>query len=405
MEAGQLIKDNEIIGNHRHEDASDFQGQKSERDESPLEPRRKHIDNLPRLRDLMDMEDQKDVRDNQLRVTMPQNIIPVGDIDLFEKETKNYAQKNATQCEVPEMIVYLKETSNHAVNIRFDDEVPSCDKTAVENKEANHSSDLCFSSCTSDVHSDLIKVIMEDLPSNSDAMGEHDTKNLMEDGEGKFNFTDGLGSVSCSEKFVTMDVLPVRKKEMDILQFEALDDDGDMQQSDQDTYEEVNSSSSSLFCAAEASNCGNVEETSSNVYLESDSFTINPGSPPRLESDISGEQTHSELVHTLTTPAGEDSLGELRSASSRSILTQHGQGESSFSALDNPAALVTRAGRIAYSGRISLRSDSSTTSTRSFAFPILQADWHTSPVRMAKADRRHYRKHQRWKLSLLCCKF
>ncbi|XP_026381099.1 uncharacterized protein LOC113275751 isoform X2 [Papaver somniferum] len=390
MEAGQLIEDNEIIGNHRHEDASDFQGQKSERDESPLETRRKHIDNLPRLRDLMDMEDREDVRGNQLRVTMPQNIVPVGDISLFEKE-KNYAQKNATQCEVPEMmIVYLKETSNHAVNIRFDDKVPSCDKTAVENKEANHSSDLCFSSCTSDVHSDLIKEIMEDLASNSDAMGEHDTKNLMEDGEGKLNFTDGLGSVSCSEKFVTMDVLPVRKKEMDILQFEALDDDEDMQQSGQDTYEEVNSSSSSLFCAVEAINCGNVEETSSNVYLESDSFTINPGSSPRLESDISGEQTHSELVHALTPPAGEDSLGELRSASSRSILTQHGQGESSFSALDNPAALVTRSGRIAYSGSISLR---------------LQADWHTSPVRMAKADRRHYRKHQRWKLSLLCCKF
>ncbi|KAI3954479.1 hypothetical protein MKW92_053464 [Papaver armeniacum] len=405
MEAGQLIENNEIIRKHRQENASDSQGQNPESDESPLKTRGEHNDNLPRLRDLMDMEDREDVRGNQLRVRMPRNIVPVGDINLFEKEAKNYAQKNSTQCEVPELIVFLKETSNHAVNIHFDDEVPSCDKTAVENKEANHSSDLCFSSCTSDVHSDLIKVIMEDLASNSDPMGEHDTKNLMEDGEGKFNFTDGFGSVSCSEKFVTMDVLPVRKKEMDKLQFEALDDDEDMQQSDQDTYEEVNSSSSSLFCAAEATNYGNVQGTSPNACLESDSFTINPGSSPRLESDISGEQTHSELGHALTTPAVEDSLGELRSASSRSILTQHGQGESSFSALDNPAALVTRSGRIAYSGSISLRSDSSTTSTRSFAFPILQADWHTSPVRMAKADRRHYRKHQRWKLSLLCCKF
>ncbi|KAI3953670.1 hypothetical protein MKW98_017494 [Papaver atlanticum] len=400
MEAGQLIEDNEIIRKHRHDNASDFQAQNPESDESPLKTRGEHNNNLPRLRDLMDMEDREDVRDNQLRGTTPQNIVPVVDINLFEKETKNYAQKKVTQCEVPEFIVYLKETPNHAVNIRFDDEVPSCDKTALENKEANHSSDLCFSSCTSDVHSDLIKVIMEDLASNSDAMGEHDTKNLMEDGEGKFNFTDGLGSVSCSEKFVTMDVLPVRKKEMDKLQFEALDDDEDMQQSDQDTYKEVNSSSSSLFCAAKATNYGNIQGTSPNACLESDSFTINPGS-----SDISGEQTHSELVHTLTIPAVEDSLGELISASSRSILTQHGQGESSFSALDNPAALVTRSGRIAYSGSISLRSDSSTTSTRSFAFPILQADWHTSPVRMAKADRRHYRKHQRWKLSLLCCKF
>ncbi|KAI3970754.1 hypothetical protein MKX01_024401 [Papaver californicum] len=402
MEAGQLIADNEIIRKHKHENASDFQSQKSERDQSPLKTRRKHNDILPRLRDLMDMEDQKDVRDNQLRVMMPQNIVPVGDINLFEKETKAYARKNTTHCEVPELIVYLKETSNHAVNIRFDDEVPSCDKTAAEYKEANHNPPLRFSSCTSDVHSDLIKVIMEDLASSSDATVEHNTKNLMEHDKGKFNFTDGLGSVSCSEKFVTRDELSAREMETDKLQSEApFDDYEDMQQSDQDTYKEVNSSSSSLLCAAEA----NAHEASLNVCLERDCVNINPCSSPQLESAISEEQRHSEVVHSLQTPTAEDSLGELRSASSRSLFTQDAHGESSFSTVDNPAALATRSGRIAYSGSISLRSDSSTTSTRSFAFPILQSDWHTSPVRMAKAGRKHYRKHQRWKLSLLCCKF
>ncbi|CAN1152310.1 hypothetical protein LINPERHAP2_LOCUS18675 [Linum perenne] len=60
---------------------------------------------------------------------------------------------------------------------------------------------------------------------------------------------------------------------------------------------------------------------------------------------------------------------------------------------------------IPHPGSISMRSDSSTTSTRSFAFPVLQNEWNSSPVRMAKADRRLLRKHRRWKQRILCCKF
>ncbi|KAL2510072.1 uncharacterized protein Fot_33719 [Forsythia ovata] len=77
-------------------------------------------------------------------------------------------------------------------------------------------------------------------------------------------------------------------------------------------------------------------------------------------------------------------------------------GESSFSAGDH----VTYSGPIPFSGSLSLRSDSSAaTSTRSFAFPVVQSDWNISPVRMAKADRRHFRKHKGWRSGLLCCRF
>ncbi|XP_020111007.1 uncharacterized protein LOC109725996 [Ananas comosus] len=62
-------------------------------------------------------------------------------------------------------------------------------------------------------------------------------------------------------------------------------------------------------------------------------------------------------------------------------------------------------GHIPYSGSISHRSDSSTTSTRSFAFPILQTEWNTSPVKMAKADRGRFRKHHGWRVGLFCCRF
>ncbi|KAF0928964.1 hypothetical protein E2562_011056 [Oryza meyeriana var. granulata] len=56
-------------------------------------------------------------------------------------------------------------------------------------------------------------------------------------------------------------------------------------------------------------------------------------------------------------------------------------------------------------GNISIRSDSSTTSTRSFAFPVLQSDWTSSPVRMAKAERRRTRRRRGWKKGFLCWKF
>ncbi|XP_031099196.1 uncharacterized protein LOC116003173 [Ipomoea triloba] len=69
-------------------------------------------------------------------------------------------------------------------------------------------------------------------------------------------------------------------------------------------------------------------------------------------------------------------------------------GETSFSAAGSLSALI------AYSGSISLRSDSSTTSTRSFAFPVLQSEWHGSPVRMAKPQ-----KKRGWRHSILCCRF
>ncbi|KAA0064783.1 uncharacterized protein E6C27_scaffold82G00900 [Cucumis melo var. makuwa] len=98
---------------------------------------------------------------------------------------------------------------------------------------------------------------------------------------------------------------------------------------------------------------------------------------------------------------------EYRTSDSRLLSSQNMNdiGESSFSAVDPLASLVTYSGPVAYSGSISLRSESSTTSTRSFAFPILQTEWNSSPVKMVKAERRHYRKYRGWREGLLCCKF
>ncbi|KAG7029588.1 hypothetical protein SDJN02_07928, partial [Cucurbita argyrosperma subsp. argyrosperma] len=94
---------------------------------------------------------------------------------------------------------------------------------------------------------------------------------------------------------------------------------------------------------------------------------------------------------------------ECRTSDSRQISSQstYDIGESSFSAADPLASLITYSGP----GSVSLRSESSTTSTRSFAFPILQSEWNSSPVKMVKAERRHYRKYRGWREGLLCCRF
>nr|GMC54553.1 protein BREAKING OF ASYMMETRY IN THE STOMATAL LINEAGE-like isoform X3 [Ipomoea batatas] len=52
---------------------------------------------------------------------------------------------------------------------------------------------------------------------------------------------------------------------------------------------------------------------------------------------------------------------------------------------------------------ISIRS-SSTTSTQSFAFPILASEFHSSPAKMAPCDTRFLKKRRRWKNCLGFCK-
>ncbi|KAK3144524.1 hypothetical protein QOZ80_4AG0314240 [Eleusine coracana subsp. coracana] len=77
--------------------------------------------------------------------------------------------------------------------------------------------------------------------------------------------------------------------------------------------------------------------------------------------------------------------------------------ELSFSGPSITSGPLTPSGHIPYSGNISLRSESSTTSARSFAFPVLQNEWNSSPVKMAKADRRRLREDRGWSYRILCC--
>ncbi|KAI5660073.1 hypothetical protein M9H77_28866 [Catharanthus roseus] len=88
------------------------------------------------------------------------------------------------------------------------------------------------------------------------------------------------------------------------------------------------------------------------------------------------------------------SRNQFEGKATRMVRTKHGS-DSLLSVIQRektspPSAsggfLAFSAGSIPFSGSISQRSNS-TTSTRSFAFPIIAAEWYESPVRMAEADR------------------
>ncbi|KAL5553801.1 hypothetical protein UlMin_041202 [Ulmus minor] len=168
--------------------------------------------------------------------------------------------------------------------------------------------------------------------------------------------------------------------------------------------------SETLTVSSKAQHESTKEECSQNGVCESCHETPKTSSPDGATSEIenaSSEVQHvvarDEILQNVAPNASiiEDGIFGTQNISGQFIYTQ---GECSFSAAGAMSGRINYSGPIPYSGSISLRSDSSTTSTRSFAFPVLQTEWNSSPVRMAKADRR-FRKHSGWKHGLLCCKF
>lgn len=133
----------------------------------------------------------------------------------------------------------------------------------------------------------------------------------------------------------------------------------------------------------------NDDEKSADLSLKSHQLASSKSVNP---VNSGGQATSSHVLQHEDRDPNNDPVVSLR---------RYDQGESSFSADD----FILHSGPMAFSGSISLRSDGSATSGRSFAFPILQAEWSSSPVRMTEADRRRFRKHKGWRSGLLCCRF
>eukprot|EP00262_Sarcandra_glabra_P000708 TRINITY_DN1082_c0_g2_i2.p1 TRINITY_DN1082_c0_g2~~TRINITY_DN1082_c0_g2_i2.p1 ORF type:complete len:137 (+),score=12.22 TRINITY_DN1082_c0_g2_i2:196-606(+) len=134
-----------------------------------------------------------------------------------------------------------------------------------------------------------------------------------------------------------------------------------------------------------------------------DQRTFNFDSSPSGENGT-GETIESAYERTLNLFSEHGLLDGPTTSNQRSLIN-HGQARSSLSGTVSLSGRHLYLGSTQYSGSISLRSESSTASTRSFAFPILHSDWPDSPIKMAKADRSNFRKRRGWKLALLCCRF
>lgn len=152
----------------------------------------------------------------------------------------------------------------------------------------------------------------------------------------------------------------------------------------------------------------NAKDLTFNSKGESGNISLNFDSSSQMMSNRAEDAENAVCQHSgqrLSASVLEDDPLDNLTGSTRSFFIQHGHGETSFSGVGSAAGPLGYSGSVPYSGSISFRSDSSTTSTRSFAFPILHSDWNSSPVKMAKADRRHLRKHRGWRDALLCCRF
>lgn len=118
---------------------------------------------------------------------------------------------------------------------------------------------------------------------------------------------------------------------------------------------------------SESTKISTAEKSSYNSMVETGSITFDfdasaPGARGKEEPLQIGDSQRIE------TPG----MSRLEDAPRQSVSSQFhsGLGESSFSAAGSFPSLISYSGPVAYSGSISLRSDSSTTSTRSFAFPM-----------------------------------
>ncbi|XP_076953400.1 uncharacterized protein LOC143627476 [Bidens hawaiensis] len=141
-------------------------------------------------------------------------------------------------------------------------------------------------------------------------------------------------------------------------------------------------------------------------------ISLQPGEEPlpslkSLLETVDNDQQSFQSPVNKTEPATSSGAPKLQDAGPNNVAVVHhgGEGDSSFAVAGPTLGLVTYSGHIGFSGSTSSRSDSSTTSTQSFAFPILQNEWNSSPIRMAKADRRQLQKRRGCRHGLLCFRF
>ncbi|KAL3654328.1 hypothetical protein CASFOL_004009 [Castilleja foliolosa] len=309
-----------------------------------------------------------------------------GGSELFETVANVFTDKNVLECELPELEV-MKD-------ICVDDGTPENDKDLLEHYEDDKSARL-VNQCEmkEDKAGESVDQELVKASSVSSSGKDVDAKNYLEEYNSSQSvvetFLDALDS-DANKLTQPSDQIPIE---------EAVSE-GPAASSSK-TVEELAKSGESIitFNFADA---GKVQCTSSSVAsLDEQSLVAKDKDPDNSNILCAANSNNSTEGCHVRSPSDKSQCSindDAPAVDPKDSKWQPDHGETSFSA-------VTYSGPIAFSGSLSHRSDASTASTRSFAFPVLQSEWNSSPVRMAKADRRHFRKQKGWRSGLLCCRF
>ncbi|CAL5354928.1 unnamed protein product [Camellia sinensis] len=374
--------------------------------------------------------------ENEFRDSVAQCAMPSCTMELFE-DTDLFTDKNIMECELPELIVCYKENTYHVVkDICIDEkQVFSRDKILIDSEndkgfctivpfdgnqngcmtEGEEIELLSPSGSKSSSENDYDEVdayesgtigkveielrISEGLKSSSENYFDDNIGNDGESlvpaqiGEANCNITDKLVDDISGEKFVKNSLpSPQKFSKQKFLKslLESLDCDGNEveRQSVKIPYPRANCDSPAAE-ESKKSNPINDLPYYSKVESSTITFDFNSSKPSASGRDESPDDDDDVVDHEQPCKINrrEDGILDNLAVASEVVENVHGQGERSFSMAGPVSGLITYSGPTAFSGSVSLRSDSSATSTRFFAFPVLQSEWNSSPVRMAKAER------------------
>ncbi|CAB4311579.1 unnamed protein product [Prunus armeniaca] len=357
VEKNTGLKDNNVfISNLKSEDSEVVSNQ------HPDDSRNMHaVRNASRASGYMDWKDSVDGNGQH---------IPHYTCTCSDKE-ESRERKVGMDNELPELVAFLQESSNYQCfkDICIDKEVPSQEKYLVENCELDHSRIACILDSDLDSSSESIG---ETLDSESSASTEHDT--------------DKDVNEQCGSK--------------------NLKTEDDKYFGESDDHSTKKTVSETLLIVRQGPN--NAVLANSMVLSKSQAIDDNSRtSKASVRSDLDDASSLGKLNGIITIDDGREEVTQSAECHPPDIgnMFRPDSSEDGMSASEPCSGLLALSGGIPSCGSISLRSNSSTTSSQSFAFPILSSEWNGSPARMGKADPRQLQRHHRhWVMRFLCWK-
>ncbi|KAL8132269.1 hypothetical protein AgCh_007955 [Apium graveolens] len=124
-----------------------------------------------------------------------------------------------------------------------------------------------------------------------------------------------------------------------------------------------------------------------------------------LDTVIKDETLGSDLEKSIFRPTSLLSYLTPVSHSGSVFLRSNSSSASTQSFAFPDLSSLTYLKPVSHSSAVSLRSNSSSASTQSFSFPVFISDSYNSPEKMVKAEKRCSRRRRQWIAFLMCGKF